>query len=106
MQVRTGGDTRDVRLLADALPFTIGRSRNQSLVVDRSLMAVSGRHVEIVSIGDEGADIVVHGNNGVVIGERTCETGARTTWHAGETMTLGRHAGDAAACTLTLARAQ
>jgi len=106
MQVRVGSDTRDVRLLPDALPFTIGRSRNQSLVVDRSLMAVSGRHVEVVSIGDEGADIVVHGDNGVVIGERICETGARATWHAGETMTLGRHVGDAAACTLTLARAQ
>jgi len=106
IEVRIGGDARDVRIAADALPFTIGRSRSQSLVVDRSLVAVSGRHVEILAIGDAGADIVVHGDNGVVIDDRIWATGARVTWHAGETMTLGRHTGEAAGCTLTLARAR
>jgi hypothetical protein len=106
LRVRMDTETREVRLAADALPFSIGRSRNQSLVVDRSLTAVSGHHVEIVSLGDEGAAVVVHGDNGIVIGDRTYDSGARVTWRADETLTLGRPTGEAASCAFTLARAQ
>ena len=54
-------------LSASALPFSIGRSRNQGLVIDWTHADVSGRHVEIVAIDDDGVSVVVHGDNGVTV---------------------------------------
>ncbi len=49
-----------------ALPFRVGRSRNQALVIDWAHADVSGQHFDIVALDESGATIVVHGDNGVV----------------------------------------
>ena len=49
------------------LPFRVGRSRNQALVIDWAHADVSGRHFEIVALDESGAQIVVHGDNGVTV---------------------------------------
>jgi pSer/pThr/pTyr-binding forkhead associated (FHA) protein len=87
-----------------ALPFFVGRSRNQALVIDGAHDEVSGRHLEIVAIDDTGASVVVHGDNGVSVDGTAHGCGARFHWKAGQAMVLGRHE-DAAACTLLLSRA-
>jgi hypothetical protein len=102
-RVEMAGGARDVQLSEHTLPFTIGRSRNQSLIVDWSHAAVSGRHVEIVALDADGASIVVHGDNGILVDGRPHAMGARLTWRAGETLRLGQRAGEAAGCVLTLA---
>jgi pSer/pThr/pTyr-binding forkhead associated (FHA) protein len=97
-----GAHTIDVR--DDELPFTIGRSRNQSLVIDRRHEGVSGHHLEITALDDEGAAVIVHGDNGVQIDGTRHAAGSRLRWHAGQTMRIGA-AADEAHCTLTLQRA-
>jgi predicted component of type VI protein secretion system len=84
------------------LPFGIGRSRNQSLVIDGAHADVSGRHVEIVALDDDGASVVVLGDNGVVVDGVAHATGARFRWKRGETMLLGRADAQAPACTISL----
>ena len=86
--------------------FRIGRSRAQSLVVDWAHESVSGHHAEIVGIDDAGVRVRVHGDNGVrVEGGAQHAPGSEFDWRVGETLVLGRAAGDEPACTLTLARA-
>ena len=101
LSARMAAGTRETELTADELPFAIGRSRNQSLAVDWSHAAVSGRHVEIVALDDAGATLVVHGDNGVLVDGEARPAGARFTWRPGEELVLGARA-DADACTLTL----
>jgi FHA domain. len=88
----------------DTLPFTIGRSRDQTLVIDRRHAGVSGRHVALDAIDDEGVRGIVEGDNGVVIDGVVHETGARFAWRPGHAMVLGGALADEPACTLALAR--
>ena len=98
------GGVRSLDLYPEALPVNIGRSRNQTLVVDRRHEGVSGHHLEIVGLDESGAQVVVHGDNGVLIEGVLHSSGARIRWKTGETMVLGASADDHPTCTLTLAR--
>lgn len=96
-----GARTVDVR--DGALPFTVGRSRSQSLVIGRRHEGVSGQHIEITALDDDGAAVSVHGDNGVQIDGTQHAAGSRLHWRAGQSMRLGA-AADEPPCTLTLRR--
>src|ERR1700682_1020134 len=93
-----------VEIAPGALPFRVGRSRNQGLVIDWAHADVSGRHFEIVALDESGAQIVVHGDNGVTVDGISYGPGAQFKWKLGETLVLGGGAGQAPLCTLTLSR--
>lgn len=95
---------REAELVEGALPFLVGRSRNQGLVIDWGHAEVSGRHLEIVAIDEAGAAVVVHGDNGVRVGATAYRSGEQFSWKPGETLLLGRGDATASSCTLTLAR--
>jgi len=95
---------REAELGAHALPFEVGRSRNQALVIDGNHVEVSGRHLSIVAVDETGASVVVHGDNGVSVAGTAYPAGTQFRWKAGETLLLGRPGSNASACTLTLAR--
>ena len=88
----------------DALPLTIGRSRDQTIVIDRRHPGVSGQHVAIDAIDDEGAHGIVHGDNGIVVDGVAHAAGERFDWKPGQTMVLGGALPSEPACTLVLAR--
>lgn len=98
-----GGSVRTVELRANLLPVSVGRSRNQTLVIDRRHDGVSGHHVDIVEIDEQAALVQVHGDNGVLLDGEHHGPGERVTWHVGQTMVLGASALDEGACTLVLA---
>ena len=59
---------RTLPLTPALLPVSVGRSRHQTLVVDRRHEGVSGHHLDIVEIDPAGGCVVVvHGDNGVTI---------------------------------------
>ena len=93
--------TRSVKIGPDAVPFRIGRSRNQALVIDWAHADVSGRHFEIVALDATGAKVVVHGDNGVVVEGLSYGPGAEFHWKNGETLRLGS-SGARTPCELTL----
>jgi len=93
---------RTLEIDVAALPVRIGRSRSQTLVVDRAHDGVSGHHLEIFALGDDGAQIVVHGDNGILVEGVPHACGSRLAWKPGETLVLGASARDG--CTLMLAR--
>ena len=96
---------RTLELHPASLPVHVGRSRNQTLVVDRRHEAVSGHHLDIVGLDESGAQLVVHGDNGVLIEGVLHAAGAHIRWKTGETMVLGASAENHPTCTLMLARA-
>lgn len=98
-----GGD-RTVQVDSARLPFTIGRSRNQVLVVDEAHEGASGHHLDITGVEDAGLAVLVHGDNGVLVDQATHPAGDRFVWHAGESIVLGRAWPDEPVCMLTLAR--
>ena len=93
---------RDADIADTTLPFHIGRSRNQALVIDWAHADVSGRHVEIVALGDAGASVLVHGDNGVTLAGTTYAAGAQFWWKPGEEMVLGHADADGPRCRLLL----
>ncbi|HVJ73342.1 MAG TPA: FHA domain-containing protein [Casimicrobiaceae bacterium] len=95
---------RSHAIAADALPLTIGRSRDQAIVIDRRHPGVSGQHVAVDAVDDDGAHGVVHGDNGVVIDGVAHGSGERFDWRPGQTMVLGGALPGEPACTLVLAR--
>jgi FHA domain-containing protein len=95
---------RLVELDPDVMPFRVGRSRNQALVIDWAHADVSGRHFEIVALDASGAKVVVHGDNGVTVEGSSYGPGAEFHWKNGETLRLGASGGPSP-CELTLARA-
>jgi hypothetical protein len=101
---RMASGTRTVEIPPGALPFRVGRSRNQALVIDWTHADVSGRHFEIVALDESGAQIVVHGDNGVTVDGISHGPGAQFRWKLGETLLLASGAGQASSCTLTLSR--
>ncbi|MGZ5893982.1 MAG: FHA domain-containing protein [Caldimonas sp.] len=94
---------RTLALSASSLPVTVGRSRHQTLVVDRSHEGVSGHHLDIVGIDADGATVIVHGDNGVLIDGVRHPAGARVRWPAGQTLVLGDASEAPTACVLELA---
>src|SRR5206468_7698328 len=58
---------RTVDLGQGAMPFRIGRSRSQALVVDWAHAVVSGRLLELVALVHAVAAVVVHGGDGVCV---------------------------------------
>jgi hypothetical protein len=104
MTVRMASGERTIELPVAPLPFGVGRSRSQALVIDWAHEDVSGHHVDIVKLDDTGADVVVHGDNGVKVDGVAHPAGARFRWNVGEPMMLGGAHGQEAECTLTLSR--
>ena len=96
---------REVDIVESALPFRVGRSRNQELVIDWMHDEVSARHLEIVAVDDTGASVNVLGDNGVAIEGKAYGSGAQLRWKPGETLLLGHVDGKSPGCTLTLSRA-
>jgi hypothetical protein len=91
-------------LASDALPLTVGRSRDQTVAIDRRHPGVSGQHVAIDAIDESGAHGVVHGDNGIVVDGVAHGPGERFDWRPGQPMVLGGSLPGEPACTLTLAR--
>ena len=81
--------SRSVELGAASVPVTVGRSRNQTVVVDRRHDSVSGHHLDLVALDDGGAEVVVHGDNGVWVEGTSHRAGARFRWTVGQTLVLG-----------------
>lgn len=102
---RPGGGPVLLALQRPRLPLGIGRSRRLALVIERRHDAVSGHHLDIVDFDDEGADIVVHGDNGVLLGGVHHCVGDRLRWTVGQALVLGAAAHDDSGCTLLLQRA-
>ena len=85
--------------------FGVGRSRNQALVIDWAHAEVSGRHFEIVALDESGAQVVVHGDNGVAVDGTSHGPGTEFKWKPGETLLARRQdAAQASPCTLTLSQ--
>jgi hypothetical protein len=95
---------RSHAIAADALPLTVGRSRDQAIVIDLRHPGVSGQHVAIDAVDDHAAHGVVLGDNGIVIDGVAHGPGKRFDWHAGQTMVLGGALPGEPACTLVLVR--
>jgi len=100
----TASGARTIALVDRTLPIRVGRSRNQDLVVDWAHQGVSGHHLDITNVDDDGADVDVHGDNGVAVDGVRHASGQRFRWRVGERMTLGRPVDGEPACTLTLSR--
>ena len=95
---------RTLDLRPASLPVTVGRSRHQTLVIDRRHEGVSGHHLDITEIDAASALVVVHGDNGVRVEGVPHAAGTRFRWHVGETMVLGASLHEHPTCSLTLAR--
>ncbi|HEX6705572.1 MAG TPA: FHA domain-containing protein [Albitalea sp.] len=103
LTARVASGERTVALHGGALPIAVGRSRNQALVIDRAHDAVSGHHLDITEVDDTGAQVIVHGDNGVVVEGIKHAAGARFRWKLGETMVLGVPVKGAPECRLSRA---
>ncbi len=95
---------RQLGLHAGLLPASIGRSRNQSLVIDREHQGVSGHHLDVVEIDEDGATLVVHGDNGVRVDGVRHPPGSRLRWRAGQSLVLGPSLPEVPSCSLALER--
>jgi len=105
IEARMASGDRTVEIPAE-LPFRIGRSRAQSLVVDWAHESVSGHHADVTAVEEAGVRVRVHGDNGVrVQGGARHAPGSEFAWLDGETLVLGGGEDGEPACTLTLARA-
>lgn len=104
LRVQMASGAKALELRAGDLPFAIGRSRKARMVIDWAHEGVSGHHVDIVAIDDEGASIAVHGDNGVGIDGEHFPPGSRLHWAIDKTMVLGRVVGREPECRLTLSR--
>jgi uncharacterized protein YndB with AHSA1/START domain len=103
---RMASGVRTVELHSGELPFSVGRSRSQALVIDWAHEGVSGHHIDICEIDAAGATVVVYGDNGVTLAGTSHAPGARLRWKPGESMALGRVVGHEPECQLTLSRSQ
>ena len=104
LKARLGAGEQTMALSPSRLPLSIGRSRNQALVVDRGHDAVSGHHLDITAVDEAGAEVRVHGDNGVWLDGVHHAAGSRLHWRAGQVMVLGASLDAGPACTLVLAR--
>ena len=104
LQVSMATGERTVPIPLEPLPFRIGRSRTQTLVIDWAHEDVSGHHVDLTELDETGVKVVVHGDNGVTVAGLNHPQGSQFRWQAGETMRLGRNTEGEPECTLTLSR--
>jgi hypothetical protein len=104
LTARLAGGERRLELHAGTLPVAVGRSRNQQLVIDRIHETVSGHHMDIVDVDASSAQVIVQGDNGVVVEGVAYPPGARFRWKVGDTMVLGPALHGEPECTLTLSR--
>jgi len=104
LTARGAAGVRTLGLRETALPISVGRSRNQHLVIARIHEAVSGHHFDITAFDAAGAVVVVYGDNGVLVDGKTHPSGTAFRWQVGQPMTIGSTPGDDPPCTLTLAR--
>ena len=93
---------RTLPLGEKSVPISLGRSRNQDIVIDWAHEGVSGHHIDIAKVDASGADVEVHGDNGVTVDGVDHPPGHRFRWRIGERMTLGRASGAEPQCTLVL----
>jgi hypothetical protein len=101
LRVAQAGGVRTLVFDAQALPARVGRSRNQSLVIDRQHEAVSGHHIDITAIDDDGvAQLNVHGDNGVLLDGVHHGPGSRLRWRADQVLVLGASTQGAPQCRL------
>ncbi|WP_119157745.1 FHA domain-containing protein [Caldimonas tepidiphila] len=98
----SAGGERTLALDAAALPASVGRSRSRTLVVDRAHESVSGHHLDIVALDEAGAELLVHGTNGVTLDGVAHPPGARLRWPPGRTLQLGRPGPQEPPCLLRL----
>jgi pSer/pThr/pTyr-binding forkhead associated (FHA) protein len=101
---RTASGVHTVEVSDVDLPFSVGRSRSQALVIDWAHEGVSGHHADITEIDGEGVTVVVHGDNGVTFNGKSYPPGARLRWQPGDSIVLGRTIGSEPQCHLTLSR--
>ena len=107
MTLSHAAGVRTLPLVPAALPVSVGRSRHQTLVVDRGHEGVSGHHLDIVELDPDGACVVVvHGDNGVTIDGIAHAAGARVRWQPGQKLVLGDASQAPAPCVLELAPPQ
>jgi hypothetical protein len=104
LTVRMATGERTIPVPLEPLPFRIGRSRSQTLVIDWAHEDVSGHHIDLIELDEQGAKVVVHGDNGVNVDGTHHPQGSQFGWQAGETMRLGRTNAGEPECTLTLSR--
>jgi len=104
MAVRMASGARTIELNEGLAPFRVGRSRSQTLVIDWAHESVSGHHVDIVEADATGAQVVVHGDNGVIVEGTRHAAGVRFRWKLGQTMLLGRGNEREPECSLTLTK--
>lgn len=104
LKARLGAGEQTMTLSPARLPLSVGRSRNQALVVDRGHDAVSGHHLDITALDETGAEVRVHGDNGVWLDGVHHGAGSRLLWRPGQVMVLGASMDAGPACTLVLAR--
>lgn len=72
------------------------------MIVPRIHEGVSGHHVDIVALDEEGAEVLVHGANGVRRGRTAYGAGERFHWRVGEVLEFGRASAQEPALTLKL----
>jgi len=104
MTARSAAGERTLDLLQSALPITVGRSRDQTLVVGRAHELVSGHHLDIIDIDEAGVLVLVHGDNGVMIDGVEHAAGTHFVWKVGQMMLLGAVDQDGPQCSLKLSR--
>ena len=96
--------TRTLGIHPGMLPFCVGRSRNQDLVIDRRHEGVSGQHLEIVELDASGAMLLVHGDNGLWLDGVRHGPGTRVRWTVGQALLLGDALPGGENCRLSLAQ--
>lgn len=103
LTIRMASGEESVELWPSQLPLSVGRSRNGGLVVDQAHEGVSGHHLDVIGVDAASAIVLVHGDNGVLLGSDRHGSGEQVVWRAGETMLLGRASPEEPTCALTLA---
>ena len=104
MRIETAAGVRIVEVPWGGKPISVGRSRSQDVVIERTHQGVSGHHLDIVDCDAEGASVVVHGDNGVALDGTLHRAGTRFRWGLNERMTLARPSDGDPPCTLMLSQ--
>jgi pSer/pThr/pTyr-binding forkhead associated (FHA) protein len=102
VEATTADGVRALTLEKTRLPWSVGRSRRSALIVPRIHEGVSGHHIDIVALDEEGAEVLVHGANGVRRVKTAYGAGERFHWRVGEVLEFGRASAQEPALTLRL----
>lgn len=102
VEATTAEGVRALPLEKSRLPWSVGRSRRSAMIVPRIHEGVSGDHIDIVALDEEGAEVFVRGANGVRRGSTAYGAGERFHWQVGEVLEFGRASAQEPAFTLKL----